>query len=235
MLKYSLLENQLTDRPDDYSAQTHIVASIDKESIITRMLSRGTLLTRTDIVAVLNNLEETIVDAILEGNSINFPLFNTSFSISGVFEGALDSFDGNRHKLNINLTKGLLLREAEKRVKLEKTNAVTPLPQIQEIKDSISGTFNERLTPKGVIEIRGYNLKIAGNDPSCGLWFVPELGDEVKADVFISNKPSNVIAMIPPLSNGRYKVKIVTQYLGSSILLKIPKTYTYSKPLIVEN
>ena len=98
MLKYSLLEMLLTDRPDDYSAQTHSIATLDKEAIIKRMLNRGTLLTRTDILAVLNGFEETIAEALLEGYSVTHPLFNTSFSISGVFESPLDTFDGNRHK-----------------------------------------------------------------------------------------------------------------------------------------
>ena len=86
MLKYSLVENLPTDRPDDYSAQVHAVDSYDKEAIIARMLQRGTLITRTDIMAVLNNFEETIVKILNTSGVINSPLFNTSFSISGVFE-----------------------------------------------------------------------------------------------------------------------------------------------------
>lgn len=234
MLEYSLSENQLTERPDDYSAQTHSVESLDKEAIINRMLRRGTLLTRTDILAVLNNFEETTVEALLEGCTVNLPLFNTSFSISGVFESPLDSFDGNRHKLNINLTKGILLRNAEKEVKFEKTNVASPQPQIQEIKDSISGTANERLTSGGVVEVRGYNLKIEGDNPACGLWFVNENGTETKATILIENKPSRIIAMIPLLDEGNYQVKVVTQHSGSS-LLKTPKVYTYIKSLTVEN
>lgn len=232
MLKYSLTENLLTERPDDYSAQTHSIASLDKEAIINRMLSRGTLLTRTDIVAVLNNLEETIVDALLEGNNINLPLFNTSFSISGVFEGPLDSFDGNRHKLNVNLTKGTLLRTVEKEIKFEKTNAITPQPQIQEIKDSVSGAVNERLTAGGVVEIRGYNIKITGNQPDCGLWFIPDSGEAVKATVLIENKPSTLIAMIPALAQGAYRIRVVTQFSGGKEL-KDPKSVIYNKPLTV--
>jgi hypothetical protein len=75
MLKYSLTENLLTERPANYSAQAHSGASLDKEAVITR----------TDILAVLNSLEETIVDALLDGTTVNLPLFNTSFSISEVF------------------------------------------------------------------------------------------------------------------------------------------------------
>lgn len=234
MLKYSLTENLLTDRPDDWSAQTHAVGSLDKEAVITRMLNRGTLLTRTDIVAVLNALEETATEAVSEGYTLNLPLLNTSFSISGVFDGPLDTFDGNRHRLHVNLAKSSVLREAENSVKLEKTNAVAPMPQIQEVKDSVSGALNEELTPGGVIEVRGHNLKIEGIDPAVGLWFVNGNGEEIKAEVMIENKPSRIIAMIPSLSIGQtYHLKLATQYAGGGKLLKTPRVFTYSKPLSV--
>jgi hypothetical protein len=235
MLKYSLVENLLTERPDDYSAQTHSVTTLDKEAIITRILGKGTLLTRTDVIAVLNGLEETVSDALLEGNSITLPLFNTSFSISGVFESPMDNFDPNRHKLNINLTKGTLLREAEKQVKLEKTSASTPLPNIQEVKDSLSGTVNEKLTANGVVELRGYNLRIDGDDASCGLWFVAENGTESKANILIENKPARIIAVIPALAAGNYQLKVVSQYNGSGKGLKMPKQFIYPKTLVVAN
>lgn len=235
MLKYSLVENQMTEREDDYSAITQAVSSIDKEGIITRMLNRGTLLTRTDILAVLNNLEETVVEVLLEGHIINTPLLNTSFSISGVFESPMDHFDGNRHKLNINLSKGTSLRDAEKMVKFEKTNTITPQPNIQEVKDSLSGTVNEVLSQNGVVEVRGYNLKIEGDDDTCGLWFVsPEGKGSVKADILIDNKPSRILAMIPYIPFGECQVRVVTQHSGGGTLLKTPRTYTYPKTLKVK-
>jgi len=231
MLKYSLVENLLTDRPDDYSAIAYSITSLDKEAIITRMLNRGTTLTRTDILAVLNNLEETVVSALLDGNNVTLPLFNTSFSISGVFESPSDSFDGNRHKLNINLTKGLKLREIESKVRFEKTNTASPQPQIQEVKDSVSGKVNEILTRRGVVEVRGYNLKIEGDNPSCGLWFVSEDGKEFKANVIIENKPSRIMAMIPEFEGDKVQIKVVTQYANGVKLLKTPKSFIYQKNL----
>jgi len=229
VLKYSLAENLLTDREDDYTAQPHAGASLDIEAVITRVLQRGTLLTRTDILAVWNAICETVKDVHLEGNTVNTPLFNTSFSISGVFDSPLDSFDPNRHKLNINVTKGHVLRETEKNVKLEKTNVPSPMPQIQEVKDSISGLVNERITSGGVIEIRGYNLRIEGENPKCGLWFVDDSGNETKAETIIENKPSRLLAMVPELKAANYQVKVVTQHKGSGTLLKEPKTFIYQK------
>ena len=232
MLQYSLGDCFLTDRPDDYSATAHASGSYTLDDIINAMLSKGTLVTRTDIVAVLNNFIETVESIIEKGGTVNTPLFNTSFSISGIFEGPLDSFDGSRHKLNVNVTKGIRLRDAEKKVKLEKTNPSVTLPQIQEVKDTISGKVNEQLTPNGVVEVRGYTLKVEGDHPTCGLWFVHEGGTETKATLFIDNKPAKVLAMIPTLAKGNYQVKIVTQYSGGT-LLKTPKTFIYPKILKV--
>ena len=233
MVNYSLVENVLTDRKDDYSAIVHTKGSLDKEEIISRMLNKGTLTTRTDILAVLNNLEETVEEVLLQGFSVVYPLFNTSFSISGVFEGSLDSFDGNRHKLNVNLTKGLRLREAEKKVKLEKTTAAPLLPLIQEVKDSISGRVNEVLTVNGVLEVRGNNLRIEGDDPTCGLWFINENGEEFKAETIVENKPSRIIAIIPELRRETHQVKVVTQFMGSSKFLKVPRMVIHTKNLLV--
>ena len=231
-VKYSLVENLLTEREDDYSAQVHSSVSYDNAAIVERMIKRGNSLTKVDIEAVLNGYFDEVEMIHDEGGHVNTPLFNSSSSVSGVFDGPLDTFDPNRHKYNINVTKGPRLRTVEKRQKPEKTNTVAPQPNIQEVKDTISGKLNVELTPNGVVEVRGYSLKIAG-DEGCGLWFIPSQGEAVKAAIFIENKPSIVIAIIPPLAAGNYHLRIVTQYTGGKEL-KEPKTVIYPKALTVK-
>lgn len=234
MLKYNLVENLLTERPDDYSAQTIATRSYDKEAIIDLILRRGSLLTRTDVLAVMNAEEEVIADIVKDGGTINLPLFNTSFSISGVFEGPMDAFDPTRHRLNVNLTKGTTLRKAEAGVRPVKTDAVTPMPGIVEVRDAVSDTTNTQLTPGGVVQLWGSNLKIAGEEAQNGLWFVPETGDAVKAEVLVTNKPSQLIAMIPALAAGNYTIRVTTQNTGGGILLKSPRSYVFEKILTVK-
>lgn len=234
MLKYTLVENFLTDRPDDYMAQTVATRTYTRDDIIDRMLQRGTLVTRTDIVAVLNNLEETVEEIADEGSTVNMPLFNTSFSISGVFEGPMDTFDPNRHKLNINVTKGTRLRNAEKRQNPKKIDAVTPMPNIMEVRDFVSDTVNDLLTPGGVLQLWGSNIKLAGDHPDVGLWFIPETGEAVRAAIIVTNKPSSIIAMVPAaLSAGNHTLRVVTQYSGGSTELKTPRVNTFNKTLVV--
>jgi hypothetical protein len=233
MLEYSLHENPLTDRKDDYAAQVHCKVVYTREGFISLMLQRGTLVTKTDIVAVLNDLEETLAYVISTGGMVNLPILNTSFSISGVFDSVMDVFDPSRHKLHVNVHKGTVLREAEKEVKVTKVNTASPQPQILEVRDSVSGKVDEILTPGGVIEIEGIDIKVAGKNMDCGLFFVPlSSGRELMAETLVRNLPSTIIALIPQLAAGEYQIKIVTQYSGSKDL-KDSKTTIYNKLLKV--
>ena len=232
MIDYSLHENYLTESTDDFVAQTHVKKVYDKEQFIDLMLQRGTLMTKTDALAVLNNIEETTAFIVGNGDGVNLPLFNVGFSLSGVFDGATDSFDPKRHRLHANISKGVVLREAEKQVKLSKINASSTQPQILEVSDSVTGKVDEVLTSGGAVEINGVNIKIAGDNAACGLFFVDENGTETKAVTIIQNKPATLISLIPTLAAGSYQVKITTQYSGS-VLLKTPKTTIYGKTLLV--
>jgi hypothetical protein len=232
MLDYSLHDNLLTDRTDDMSAQTHPKQSYDRDAFINLMLQRGTLVTKTDIVAVFNNMEETAAYIVENGDTLNLPLLNTSVSISGVFEGATDVFDPARHKLNVNVSKGKVLRDAERRIKVSKISAPAPQPQILEVRDSVSGAVDTVLTSGGAVEVQGSSIKLSGERPETGLYFVAEDGAETKAATIVTNKPSHLIALIPALAAGTYKLKVVTQY-NSGKDLKEPKTTVFGKPLTV--
>ncbi|MDR1380957.1 MAG: DUF4469 domain-containing protein [Tannerella sp.] len=234
MLEYSLHENLLTERKDDYAAQTHSKTVYTREEFINLMLQRGTLVTKTDIVAVLNDVEETVAYIVKNGGMVNLPLLNISFSISGVFDSVMDTFDPHRHKLHVNVGKGVLLRDVEKEVKLIKVNAPSPQPQVLEVKDSISGRVDEILTSGGAVQIEGLNIKLAGDKDSVGLWFINEDGFQTQAVTIITNKPAQIIALIPQLADGaNYQVKIFTQY-SSGKNLKEPNTTVYGKTLTVE-
>lgn len=233
MLKYHLTENLLTNHSAEYVAQVQTAGSYNKEALIEEMLKRGTLLTRTDILAVLNGLEEVVCDIVSSGGTINSPLFNTSFSISGVFDGPIDNFDGNRHKLNVNISKGTKLRATESKVSFEKTTVMLPQPQILEVKDSVSKSINTRLTAGGVVEVFGNNIKVGGDHADCGLWFVPATGEPTKATTLVQNKPGSIIAVIPQLPTGSYTLKIITQQSGGGILLKTPRICLFGKTLTV--
>ena len=234
MLKYSLRENLLTPAPDDYMAQVADVRSYTLDEIIDLMMDKGTTLTRADVAATLQVYGEVCSSLIKDGAALNTPLMNTSMSISGVFDGANDSFDKKRHTVNLNITAGTLLRDAVTKVKCEKTEGVSTDPYITEVTDIVSGKVNEVLTKGGVVQLVGSRLKFDAKDTAQGIFFVPETGNPVRAAVIAENKPARLMAIIPAdLAAGTYYIEVRTKYANATKQLKTLKIGRFAKPLTI--
>ena len=234
MLKYSLRENLLTPAPDDYMAQVTDVRSYTLDEIIDLMMEKGTTLTRADVAATLQVYGEGVSAIIKDGSAVNTPLMNTSMSISGVFDGANDSFDKKRHTVNLNITAGTLLRDAVTKVKCEKTEGVSTDPYITEVTDIVSGKVNEVLTKGGVVQLVGSRLKFDAKDTAQGIFFVPETGNPVRAAVIAENKPARLMAIIPAdLAAGTYYIEVRTKYANATKQLKTLKIGRFAKPLTI--
>ena len=159
---------------------------------------------------------------------------NTSMSISGVFDGANDSFDKKRHTVNLNITAGTLLRDAVTKVKCEKTEGVSTDPYITEVTDIVTGTANTTLTKGGVVQLVGARLKFDAKDTAQGIFFVPETGEAVRAAVIAENKPARLMAIIPAdLAAGTYYIEVRSKHSGGGKPLKAVKAGRFAKPLTV--
>ena len=234
MLKYCLRENLLTPAPDDYMAQVTDVRSYTLDEIIDLMMDKGTTLTRADVAATLQVYGEVCSSLIKDGAALNTPLMNTSMSISGVFDGANDSFDKKRHTVNLNLTAGTLLRDAVTKVKCEKTEGASTDPYITEVTDIVTGTANTTLTKGGVVQLVGSRLKFDAKDAAQGIFFVPETGEAVRAAVIAENKPARLMAIIPAdLAAGTYYIEVRSKHSGGGKPLKAVKAGRFAKPLTV--
>ena len=232
MLKYCLRENLLTPAPDDYMAQAADVRSYTLDEIIDLMMEKGTTLTRADVAATLQVYGEVVSAIIKDGSAVNTPLMNTSMSISGVFDGANDSFDKKRHTVNLNITAGTLLRDAVTKVKCEKTEGVSTDPYITEVTDIVTGKVNEVLTAGGIIQLVGSRLKFDAKDEAQGIFFIPETGEAVRAAVIAENKPARLMAIIPAdLAAGSWYIEVRTKYANATKQLKTLKAGRFGKAL----
>ncbi len=232
-LKYALTENLLTPQPNDYIARPQDIKSHDLASIINQMLDKGSTVTRADILAVLNNFFEVAATITANGEIINTTLFKTILSVTGVFDGATDNFDQKRHTIKVNTNPGKVLKDALTKIQVEKVTAPEAMPHILEVKDSVSGSVNDQITSKGVLEITGSLLKIEGENTNNGVYLVASDGAQNKIITIIDNKPARLFVILPTLSQGEYSLQITTQYNGGSSGLKSPRTGTFHKPLTV--
>ena len=103
------------------------------------------------------------------------------------------------------------------------------------VADTFTGLSNGSITPNEDILIEGDRIRINGADSSVGIFFVSEDGEKVTPVTrrLTQNDPSRIIARVPALTDGKYKLRIVTQFSKGVTLLKSPRTIEYKLPLTV--
>jgi hypothetical protein len=191
----------------------------------------GAGLACSDIISIIEAEKQVIGTIIAEGGAVNTELFNAFPSISGVFDTPDEAFDHSKHKIRINLHPGVVLRSAVSQAKPKQIAAVLTGTVITSATDLKTGSVNGTLTPGRDLQLSGAKLKIVGDKSEVGLYFVPVGGGaEAKVDPtdIVVNNPSELIAVIPALSAGTYRVRIITQY-SSGKNLKTPHTFTFDK------
>ncbi len=230
-LKYSLSEALLTSSPNDYQARAEDVKSHDLASITERMVQKGTTVTRTDTIAVLNAFFEVLTEITKNGEAINLELFKTHFSIQGLFHGATDSFDPKRHHIKINMHAGARLKKVLENLPLTKTAPTETLPHILEVRNITDGSINGRITTKGVVEIIGNLLKVDGPNKQNGVYFVAADKSEHKVQTIIEKKPARLIAMVPDMPKGPYTLEVRTQCTTGNSLIKNTRAGVFTHTL----
>jgi hypothetical protein len=165
---------------------------------------------------------------------VNTPLFNTYPGIPGVFESAADTYDPKRHKCRVNISAGTLLNAAVQKIKTEKVVVPDPQPYIIEVRDIVSDTVNETLTPGGVLQLRGSRLKFLTEQEDNGIFLINESGVAAKLSVIVENKPARLMAMLPAgLLQGIYTVEVRTSYSGSGKPRKSVRSGSFYRQLTV--
>jgi hypothetical protein len=170
-----------------------------------------------------------------DGFSINTGWFTASVHIHGVFDSPTETFDPDKHIILFEFHQGSLLRRELDSVTVEILGVAEVGIVIAQVTDVKTGSVNDLLTPDRNLKISGYKLKIAGDDPANGVYFIDENGNPTQVDPsdIVINNPSEVIVIIPALAAGTYKLEITTQYAGTTPL-KEPRTVIFDKILTVQ-
>lgn len=237
-LQYVLQENLLTSATDDYNGRPVNAKSYSQEELIDLVASESTTVAKSDLLAALNSYNEHAKTVIANGGALNTPLLNTSFSISGVFNGADDSFDAARHTLRLNVQPGSALREAVKSVTLEKVRGSETTPWIQSVADKLAddATANFEITAGSVIQLKGSRLKYDDSDTEQGVFLIPTGdGDTVRLGKAVMLKPAMIIVPVPStVPTGEYELELRTRMqTGSGRELKTLKKGRFLRTLSV--
>ena len=196
-IKYCLHRNAISNNPESHKAMIIPIKVHGLQSIISQMLQRGTTLAEVDILASLHLFFEVVVQEFTDGNHVNLPIVNIKPSITGEFDSASDRYDIARHQIKTTTSPGILLKRNIKKSTVEKVNKPSIIPILLVFTDMQSQTINDKITPNGIAQIEGKNLKFTPANPSEGLFFVNENNQTFQATIFAIRHPSKLIFSIP--------------------------------------
>ncbi|MDR3329112.1 MAG: DUF4469 domain-containing protein [Prevotellaceae bacterium] len=234
MLDYTLVENLLTESPDDFTAHPVNVHTFTYSEIADGILKLNVGIGKPEVLSMLEAYEEVIAGIVAGGGAVSTRLFHAHPSVAGVFNTASDSYDPARHHLKINLTPGLALREALAKVKTKKVQVPEATPLLVEVRDVASGAVNDHLTLGGILQISGSRLKFTASDPANGVFLIPLRNPEVRLTQVSDNKPARITALLPAtLAAGEYYLEVRTTYMNNMKAAKTLKVGRFHKVLTV--
>jgi hypothetical protein len=212
-----------------YTARIISEAILGVEEICAALKLRGGFTGNyDDLVNYVRQFLDEMIYKLCDGFAVNTGYFSIHPSVGGFFENPNEEPDRKKHPIRFRFRIRERLRRVAEYIEIEVEQADTA-GLIDRFSDLETAAVNKTVTPGGLFTLTGYKIKICGNNPDCGLYFVstaqPSL--RVKASgVLASNTSTKLIGIVPALPDGEYSLEIKTQYTVGGIDLKEPRTVT---------
>lgn len=235
VLKAWLRKNQLTEDPNDYTAQVSSSGSVGVQDVIDELVKEGVELKRETIVDVITRFNRKSADMVLSGYNVNTGLVYMRSIIKGAFYGK--TWNPEVNSVYVSITQGLELRNAVAETTVEILGEQADPLEIVSLTDQTTGKTDGTLTKGRNAELKGSYLKIAGDNPSCGISFQnvdTEVITKLEAADIVLNEPSRLLIFVPAaLVAGEYELTVSTQFSGGGKPLNQPRSVTFGLPVIL--
>lgn len=200
--------------------------------VIDRMNDRGTYSKET-IENLVNNFHETAMELAADGYNVDAGLVYLRAMITGT--NSAHEIDHKINKVVISAIPGKKLQKAGEQTKIELGRHKNVYKGVMGI--GLPNLRDADITERSMVKIYGNHLKIAGEHPACGVFFIHAETKEaiqVPANPIVDNFPQSLLLILPEeLVAGTYQLKITTCYGGNATLLKKPKIYEYAQPVVI--
>jgi hypothetical protein len=236
-IKAILFLNWLTDDPNDYAARVVSERSLNIPEICNSAVNRGGAATTAEAMEHNVNLFfKEMGYQLCDGYSVNTGYFTASTLIKGVFNNPDETFNAEKHSIIFQFNQGETLRKELTNIQVDITGVGDSSITVAQVTDVKTGSVNDLLTPNRNLKIKGYKLKLAGEHPNVGVYFVNQATAErtkVAPEDVVTNNPSELVIVTPNLAIGPYTLEVASQF-GGSVLLKDPRTSALDKILTVK-
>jgi hypothetical protein len=224
-IKAKLYPNYLGKGEGAYVARSRAEAPLSIEDICASAKNRGGFTGQyEDLVEHTHVFINEMIYQLLDGFSTQIgSYFSLHTRLGGTYNSERDRIDPA--KITIAFRELSPLKSLLSKVEVENEGLAGDGAYIDEIADARSGSLNSIITPGNMVHIAGHKIKVEGDEPKIGVWFV-NTADESRTKVAENlglNRPAEVMALVPYLSPGKYRLEIVTRDSNGTIQLKEPR------------
>ncbi|MDR2793070.1 MAG: DUF4469 domain-containing protein [Treponema sp.] len=237
-IRVRLVPNNLIGVEGAYIAFTINEACLGIEDVCASLKNRGGFTGNyDDLVEYVKQFFNEAAYLLCDGFAVNTGYFSIHPNVGGGFDNVTEGHDRRKHPVTFRFRTRAPLRALTGHIAVEVEGIADVQGYIDKVADVNTGAVNETLTPGGLFSISGHKIKVAGDKPDVGVYFVPAADAVQKVKVtgnLAENTASKLIGVIPALTVGTWTVEIKTQYSRGGTFLKEPRTVVFRSALIVE-
>jgi hypothetical protein len=225
--KVWLRPNLLTKEVDnDYIAEVDTVGkTLHNADIALAIKDEGSELQVETILDILNRSDRVRRERLQQRYCVQTGISHIAPRVLGNWFGSTANYDPQIHKLTFDMTPSAELVAALDDVGVEVLGVKDSGARIGLITDVTTGKTDGTITVGGDLLVDGVKIRIAPEEEEgLGVFFA---GDNVEVPVvqrLSRNDPKRLTVRVPELPAGQYRLKVITRFSSSQILLNEPRT-----------
>jgi len=227
-IRAKLYPNYLSNVNGAYIARTTNEKTLSVNDICSILKTRAGFTGKyEDMVEHVKQYYNEVAYQICDGYAVSNDYYTIYPNIGGSFKTIRESRDPVKHPVSFRFSAKAKLRKVAEKVEVIIDGIADSSGYIDMFTDFEGDSVNAYFIPGNQFAIRGHKIKLAGDDPGIGVYFVPldNPSKAVKVERIAENNPSKITGIIPNTEYQYYTIEIRTQYTGSgSILLKAPRS-----------
>jgi hypothetical protein len=229
-VKVKLYPNYLLNAEGAYIARTDNEATLSVEDVCTALKNRGGYTGKYGVLVenVKQYLDE-LVYQLCDGYAVSTGYFSVHPNIGGTFSSEKEAHDHKKHPISFRFRTRRPLRELAQAIAVEIQGIADTAGYIGEFIDYDAESVNSLYVPGDQFAIYGHKIKLAGEAPGVGVYFVPveEPSKAVKVARVAENTPAKITGIAPRTEYPHNRIEIRTQFTGSgSTTLKALRVIT---------
>jgi len=227
-IKVKLYPNYLPKAEGAYIARTDNEATLSLVDVCTTLKNRGGFQGKFDeLVDNVHQFFDELAYQLCDGYAVSTGYFSIHPNIGGTFNSDKELHDHKKHRITFRFRTCKALRELANAIHVEILGLADVNGYIYEFLDYDEVSTNTLYVPGDQFAIHGHKIKVAGENPGVGVYFVPvdDPSKAVKVTRMAENTASKVTGIAPQTGYQHNRIEIRTQYTGSGTnTLKSPRT-----------